>query len=98
MAVDRVVLTLIDLTRVKAAEAEARRKDVQLAGILRTSPNWVFITDLRGRFVLADESFRQAVGCDPLGKTAHELFPPEVADRFVAGDDRVIAEGVEDQS
>ncbi|WP_439624748.1 chemotaxis protein CheB [Gemmata sp.] len=98
LAIDGVVLTLIDLSEVKRAEAEARRKDEQLAGILRHSPNWVFIKDLAGRYSVADDSFRRAVGQDPVGKTAGDLFSPDVARLVTAGDDRVIDQGVDDQA
>jgi two-component system CheB/CheR fusion protein len=98
LAIDGVVLTLVNLSEVKRAEAEARRKDEQLAGILRHSPNWVYIKDLAGRYVVADESFRRALGRDPLGLTPNDLFPPEVARAVTAGDDRVIADGKEDEA
>ena len=97
LAVSGVVLTLIDLANVKRAEAEVRRKDEQLASILRNSPNWVFIKDLAGRYILTDDSFRRAVGCDPIGKTPHDLFPPEIAERLTTATNQVIAEGVATQ-
>ncbi len=97
LATNGVVLTLVDLSGVKRAEAEARRKDEQLSGILRNSPNWMFIRDTTGRYVLSDESFRRAVGRDPLGKTPAELFPPDVADRMTSRDEQVINEGLEIQ-
>lgn len=98
LAIDGVVLTLIDLSEVKRVEAEARRKDEQLAGILRHSPNWIFIKDVAGRFVTADESFQRAVGTDPIGRTAYELFDEPIARLMSAGDDRVIHQGLDDQS
>ena len=98
LAIDGVVLTLIDLSEVKRAEAEARRKDEQLAGILRHSPNWVFIKDLAGRYSVADDSFRRAVGQDPVGKVAGDLFSPEVARLVTAGDDQIVDQGIDDQA
>jgi two-component system CheB/CheR fusion protein len=89
-AVAGVVLTLIDIGRVKQAEADARTKGEQLAGILRNSPNWVFIKDVGGKYLLADEAFKRLVGCDPVGKTAHDLFPRDVAETLVAQDARVL--------
>jgi two-component system CheB/CheR fusion protein len=98
LAIDGVVLTLIDLSEVKRAENESRRKDEQLSGILRHSPNWIFIRDLSGRYLMADDSFQRAVGRDPVGRTTEELFPPEVARLLTRGDDRVIKHGEEDQA
>lgn len=96
-AVAGVVLTLVDIDRVKQAEAETRRKDEQLTGILRNSPNWVFIKDLGGTYLMADEAFKRIVGCDPVGKTAYDLFPPEVADTLVAQDREVLRTGASDE-
>jgi two-component system CheB/CheR fusion protein len=98
LGIDGVVLTLVDVTGMKKAGAQARLKDEQLRGILRNSPNWVFIRDRQGRYVLADESFRKAVNCDPIGKTAHDLFPLNIADILTMHDKRVLEEGVEEQS
>ena len=92
--VEGVVLTLIDLARIKEAEAENWRLGEQLTAVLQNSPNWVYVRDLGGRYVLADESFKRAIGRDPVGKTAPELFPPEVASKVAEGDDRVLKEGV----
>ncbi|HZW32014.1 MAG TPA: CheR family methyltransferase, partial [Isosphaeraceae bacterium] len=93
--IDGVVLTLIDIGRLKEAEADSHQKDQQLAGILRNAPSWVFIKDTRGRYLLADGAFRRVVGCDPIGKTAQEIFPAEVAELLVAQDRQVIAAGTE---
>ena len=69
-----------------------------MTGILQHSPNWVFIKDLAGRYVLVDDSFRRSVGCDPIGKTPHDLFPKEVADLLAAGDKDVVIQGVGSES
>ncbi|MFO0950648.1 MAG: chemotaxis protein CheB [Isosphaeraceae bacterium] len=90
-ATEGVVLTLVDIAAIKSAQAAARRKDEQLASILRNSPNLVFIKDLEGRYQLTDDFFKQILGRDPTGKTPHELLPREVADRLSALDQRVLA-------
>ncbi len=97
-AVAGVVLTLIDIARIKQAEADARRKDEQLAGILRNSPNWVFMKDVHGKYLLADEAFKRLVGCDPVGKSAHDLFPRAVADTLIAQDARVLQTEAADET
>jgi two-component system, chemotaxis family, CheB/CheR fusion protein len=88
------VLTLIDLTGLKRAEAAAWTKDQQLSAILKNSPQPVFIKDLAGRYLVADPSFEQLVGRNPIGRTAHELFDRKTADALCARDDRVIREGI----
>ncbi|MBX9583499.1 MAG: PAS domain-containing protein, partial [Gemmataceae bacterium] len=97
-AVAGVVLTLIDIGRVKESEAAARRKDEQLAGILRNSPNWLFIKDVDGKYLLVGEALRRLVGCDPVGKAAHDLFPKAVADTLVAQDARVLRTQAPDEA
>ncbi|MBX9679047.1 MAG: PAS domain-containing protein [Gemmataceae bacterium] len=92
--VEGVVLTLIDIAALKSAEDEIRTKDRYLASILRNSPNHVFIKDLRKRYVLADDAYRRLLGCDPVGKTAHDIHPREVADRITAEDEQVLTQGV----
>ncbi|QDT73502.1 chemotaxis protein CheB [Lacipirellula limnantheis] len=91
--VDGVVLTLIDVGALRHAEDEVRLKDRYLASILRNSPNFVFIKDLEKRYVLADDAYRRVLGCDPVGKTAHDVYPREVADRITAQDEQVLSEG-----
>jgi two-component system CheB/CheR fusion protein len=88
------VLTLIDLAGLKRAEAEARTKDQQLTTILKNSPQPVFIKDLAGRYLVADPTFQQLAGRDPIGLTADELFPRATAEAICRSDSRVIAEGV----
>lgn len=92
--VEGVVLTLVDVTSLKRAENQALIKDRQLTSILQNSPNLVSIKDLQGRFVLTDASFETLAGCDPVGKTVHDIFPQATADSLDAHDRRVIAEGV----
>jgi len=90
-----VVLTLIDIGRLKDAEASSHQKHEQLVGFLRSSPNWMFLKDTRGRYLLTNEVFRRLIGCDPVGRTAHEIFPADIADILVAQDRKVITAGME---
>lgn len=86
LSVAGVVVTLIDLSRIKQAEAETKRIGEQLAGVLRNAPDWITIRDLSGRYLLCGESFKEFVGCDPIGKTPRDLFQPDVADAINKGD------------
>lgn len=74
-----VVLTLVDISNLKKAEDLAREKDRQLMSILRTSPNFICIKDLDGRYLVADDSYRRTFGVDPIGKTAFDIYSPQVA-------------------
>jgi two-component system CheB/CheR fusion protein len=76
--------------QVLSLEAESRRKDQQMAGILKNSPNPLSITDLEGRYVVTDEAFQELVGSDPIGKTAQDVFPQQAADVLTACTQQVI--------
>jgi two-component system CheB/CheR fusion protein len=93
-AIDGAVLTLIDLTRLKQAEAEARAKDQQLSAILKNSPQLVFLKDQTGRYVVTDPTFKELAGRDPIGLTAHDLFVSETATALCHGDQQVAADGI----
>ncbi|MCS6851501.1 MAG: PAS domain-containing protein [Gemmataceae bacterium] len=88
-----IVLTLIDLSNVKRAEAEARAKDRQLSAILDNSPQPIVIKDLQGRYLITDRTFQELVGRDPTGLTAYDLFPPAAAAALSQLDRQVIEEG-----
>jgi two-component system CheB/CheR fusion protein len=87
------VLTLIDLTSLKRAEAAAWTKDQQLSAILKNSPHLVFIKDLSGRYLVADPAFERLAGRSPIGQTAHDLFPQRTAEMLCHLDERVTGEG-----
>ncbi|MGE3817946.1 MAG: chemotaxis protein CheB, partial [Isosphaeraceae bacterium] len=93
LATNGVVLTLVDLAGVKRAEADRWRTSERLNAILLHSPNWIFVKDVDGKYVLAADSFRQLVHRDSIGKTAGDLFPPEVAEKLTRGDERVLRDG-----
>ncbi len=93
-AVEGCVLTLIDVTSLKRAEAEAWTKDQQLSAILKNSPQLVFLKDLSGHYVLTDPTFEQLVGRNPIGQLTQDLFPPETAKALCRFEDRVAGEGI----
>jgi two-component system CheB/CheR fusion protein len=90
-----VLLTLVDIGRLKQAEEQARAKDEQLAGILRNSPSLIFIKDSEGRYLFTSLAFQRLVNCDPTGKTVFDLFPQDVAQTIADLEQRVFSEGVE---
>jgi two-component system CheB/CheR fusion protein len=91
---DGAVLTLIDISAMKQFENDARNKDAQLSHILTNSPHPVFMRDLEGRFVLADESFRRLASRDPTGLKAEQIFSADVAAMLTRDDARILSEGV----
>ena len=70
--------------------------DRELQSILDNSTAVVQVKDLSGRYVRINRQFEEIFGLDRsqiLGKTDHDLFPKEVADRFRANDMEVAKTG-----
>ena len=70
--------------------------DRELQSILDNSTAVVQVKDLSGRYVRINRRFEEIFGLDRsqiLGKTDHDLFPREVADRFRANDLEVAETG-----
>jgi len=63
--------------------------DRELQSILDNSTAVIQVKDLSGRYLRINRRFEEIFGLDRskiLGKTDHELFPKEIADRFRAND------------
>ena len=76
--------------RAREALAHARR---EIQEILDHSPIVVFVTDVEGRYRLLNSASRSVTGHRPdqlIGKTAADVFPPDVAARLRANTQRVI--------
>ena len=83
------VVTILDITERKAVERE-------LQSILDNSTAVVQVKDLSGRYLRINRRFEEIFGLDRsqiLGKTDHELFPSDIADRFRANDVEVMRTG-----
>jgi PAS domain S-box-containing protein len=66
-----------------------------LHAFIENSTAVIYVKDLDGRYVLANRHFETVLGLpigSIIGKTDHELFPAESADRIRALDHRVLAE------
>ncbi len=70
--------------------------DRELQSILDNSTAVIQVKDLSGRYVRINRRFEEIFGLDRsqiLGKTDHDLFPKEIADRFRANDLEVAETG-----
>ncbi|MDR3570077.1 MAG: PAS domain S-box protein [Syntrophobacteraceae bacterium] len=73
----------------KNLERQVRERTREITGILKYTPSVVYIKDKDGRYSLVNSRFEEllgVVGEDICGKTDHDLFPAEVADRMRAAD------------
>ena len=91
-------LTVVhDTTKTKLAESELRRTKLFLNAVIEHVPVPIVVRDLDGsgsdtrgnRFTLFNRAYEELTGADRrdlIGKTAHEIFPPERADLIVRSD------------
>jgi PAS domain S-box-containing protein len=85
-----------DLTEQKALADAVREGEERIRGFLDHSPNWMFIKDLEGRYLLVNKVFAEMHGLtepEIIGKSDFELFPPGHAARFWSYDSRVLDTG-----
>ncbi|MEX0715021.1 MAG: PAS domain-containing protein [Planctomycetaceae bacterium] len=82
--------------RVAERTAELRTSRAQLQAILDHTPAVVFIKDLAGRYLLVNRRHVELFGVaetEMVGRTDHQIFPPEIADSFIANDALVLRTG-----
>jgi PAS domain S-box-containing protein len=83
-------------TQSKRAEMACIASEQRLQAILDNSPAVIFLKDLQGRHLLVNRRFEELFHITSekaLGRTDHDLFPAEIADRFQANDRAVVAAG-----
>lgn len=80
----------------KELERQVRERTREISGILKYTPAVVTIKDVDGYYTLVNARFEELVGMsgdEVRGRSDHEIFPAEFADRFRANDLQVLAEG-----
>lgn len=87
-----------DITERIRNQAELQKERKLLRTVIDNLPATVYVKDLQLRKVLANKAELDILGKpeqEVIGKTDHELYPPEMATRFEEDDRRVIEEGHE---
>ncbi|MEW6259237.1 MAG: PAS domain-containing protein [Thermodesulfobacteriota bacterium] len=77
-------------------EIEVARRTREISGILRYSPNVVYLKDRNDRFRLVNTRFELLFGLPAktvIGKTIEEILPKEIAQRFSRIDRQVLESG-----
>ena len=86
-----------DITDEKLAKAQLARERDLLRTIIDNIPDFVFVKDRAGRFILANEALITSLGVDSnadlVGKTDYDFSPPEHACEYVADDQIVMRSG-----
>ena len=85
--------TLQDISERRATEKALRESEERHRTLIKSLPQRVFFKDCRSAFISVNGSFAGDLGMRPedlIGKTDHDLFPKESADKYRADDLRVI--------
>ncbi|NJL33049.1 MAG: PAS domain S-box protein [Chloroflexaceae bacterium] len=81
-----------DITEEQRAEEALRQNRILLQNILDNIPGIIFAIDRKDRHVFVNQQVANLLNLqreDIIGKTAYELFPPDVADRWQASHLRI---------
>jgi len=83
-----------NILRRQAAERALRDSEERLRALIENSPAAIFLKNVQGRYLIANEGFRSRLGLTPeriIGKTAREVLPPEQVEEAAAIDERIYA-------
>ena len=97
---DYVNIYADDITYRKEAEVALERERTSLRTVVDAVPEFIFLKDREGRFVLCNETVAHFMGAanaaELLGKTDFDYYPQDVAETFWADEAAVMASGEAD--
>ncbi len=88
-----IIGTSFDITERKRSREALKQSQQRFAAFMRHLPGVAFMKNREGQYVFYNEAAQGLFQLDPqdfLGKTDHEVWPVEYADRFVSNDREVI--------
>ncbi len=89
--------TFMDITDVQKAENKLRQERDLLRTLIDSTPDYIFLKDAEGHFILTNTAHAYATGNiqpkDLIGKTAFDVFSPELATQFHDDDQKLMASG-----
>jgi PAS domain S-box-containing protein len=84
-----------DITQLKEAEEALARERLLLRTLIDNLPDGIYAKDTAGGKTLANPADLKVMGCkseaEAIGKNDFDLFPKDIADKFWADDQKVIA-------
>jgi PAS domain S-box-containing protein len=89
-------MSITDISGLKETEHKLQTSERLFASFMGHLPSVAIIRDLEGRFLFVNEALEKIFNNtreDWLGKTVHDLYPPEIADKFKAQDQIVLKTG-----
>ena len=81
-------------TRVTERTEALQKSEARLRAILETTSSIIYLKDIKGNYLLVNQQHLELLGKneeDVIGKSDRDLFPQEMADKFIANDRQVIA-------
>ena len=87
---------LLDVSDRKFAELALSESEARLQAMLDHRPSLIFLKDLKGRYLEVNQQFERTfhlIRQGIIGKTDHDIFPPEQATTFQANDLKVMEAG-----
>jgi PAS domain S-box-containing protein len=90
------LLTVNDITERRRIEFSLKAAHQLTQSFIDQIPGMVFLKDKQLRLVMVNQLMGQMLGVDPqalIGKTAHEIFPPHLADALTANDQVLLETG-----
>jgi len=91
------VITFMDITAKQLAEKARRQSEGRLHAILENTTAVVYLKDMAGRYIIINRQFEEVLNIKEekaIGKTDHELFPPDIAQTFATNDQMVAKKGI----
>lgn len=89
--------TLTDITAIRQAQENLRQERDLLRTLIDSTPDYIFLKDAEGRFILTNTAHAYAAGNthpdDLIGKTAFDVFAPQLAAQFHADDQKIMLSG-----
>ena len=93
----QMILSIIhDVTDRRQSQEELIKERLLLSTVIDNLPATVYVKDLKLRKILANKADLELIGKSEdqvIGKTDHDVFPPELANAFTADDREVIETG-----